>query len=383
MKRRLLILTEIISPYRIPLFNALAQHPQVDLHVVFLAETDPSLRQWQIPKEEIQFSYEVLPSWRKRVGKYNALLNRGVGRALAKAAPQVVLCGGYSYIASWRALLWSRAHKVPFLLWTESTSQEMRRGHAVVERLKREFLHQCSGFVVPGRSAREYLLAHQVKEHVIFTAPNAVDNERFARAAAAALQNAAACRSALALPQRYLLFVGRLVREKGVFELLSAYAKLDESTRRQVGLVFVGDGPSRPQLQEQASLISPGAIRFPGFAQREQLATYYALAEMLVLPTYTDTWGLVVNEAMACGLPVILSRVAGCVADLLREDWNGLLVSPRDVSSLTSAMRSLVNQPELRATMGANSLQLISRYSPNDWSAGIARMVEVTQTKHD
>ena len=96
MRRRLVILTEIISPYRIPLFNALAQHPEVDLHVIFLAETDPSLRQWQIYKEEIDFSCQVLPSWRKRVGRYNVLLNRDVGRALVEAAPDVILCGGYN-----------------------------------------------------------------------------------------------------------------------------------------------------------------------------------------------------------------------------------------------------------------------------------------------
>jgi hypothetical protein len=132
MKRRLVILTEIISPYRIPLFNALAQHAEVDLHVVFLAETDVNLRQWQIYKEEIRFSYQVLPSWRRRVGRYNALLNRGVGRALGKAAPDVILCGGYNYVASWQALFWARMHNVPFFLWSESNVQDLRRGHALV-----------------------------------------------------------------------------------------------------------------------------------------------------------------------------------------------------------------------------------------------------------
>ncbi len=136
MKRRLVILTEIISPYRIPLFNALAQNPEIDLHVIFLAETDPSLRQWQVYKEEIKFSYGVLPSWRKRLGKYNVLLNRGLARALSAAAPDVVLCGGYSYVASWQALRWARAHDVPFLLWSESNLQDFRRGHALVEFLK-------------------------------------------------------------------------------------------------------------------------------------------------------------------------------------------------------------------------------------------------------
>jgi glycosyltransferase involved in cell wall biosynthesis len=377
MKRRLVILTEIISPYRIPLFNDLARRAELDLHVIFLAETDPTLRQWRVYKKEIQFSYQVLPSWRKRIGRYNLLLNGGVVRALVASAPDVILCGGYNYVASWQALVWARGRTVPFVLWSESNSQDLRRGYAPVEFLKREFLSKCTGFLVPGRAAQEYLCVHKkVKEEVIFTAPNAVDNDLFATAAAASRQNVAALRRELDLPERYFLFTGRLVREKGVFELLSAYAKLDESVRQQVGLVFVGDGVSRQLLEAQAASVSPGEVRFAGFAQREQLAIYYALAEMLVLPTYADTWGLVVNEAMACGLPVIVSRAAGCGSELVRENWNGLSVPPRDVSSLTEAMYSLARQPGLLASMGANSAQHILQYSPEEWSRGIARMVE-------
>ncbi len=378
MRRRLVILTEIISPYRIPLFNELVQNPEVDLQVIFLAETDPTLRQWQVYKEEIRFSFQVLPSWRKRVGKYNLLLNRGLRHALAAAAPQIILCGGYSYVAAWQCMKWARARKIPLVLWSESNAQDQRGRHAAVEFLKHKFVGMCSGFVVPGRSAREYLRSHQVEDRRIFTAPNAVDNELFASSAEVARQNAGALRRELALPERYFLFVGRLVREKGVFELLAAYAKLDELTRQQVGLVFVGDGPCREALERQASLVSPGVIRFAGFAQRERLAAYYALAETFILPTYTDTWGLVVNEAMACGLPVILSRAAGCAADLVSENWNGLLVTPKDELSLRLAMKEIAGQSSLRANMGANSAQRISGYSPAEWSMGIAAMVATT-----
>ena len=377
MRRRLVILTEIISPYRIPLFNALVEHEEVDLHVIFLAETDPTLRDWHVYKNEIRFSYEVLPSWRKRFGRYNWLLNRGVGRALSKSVPDLILCGGYNYVASWESLVWARVHGVPFILWSESNARDLRRRHVPVELLKRAFLTKCSGFVVPGKPAQEYLESEKnIREDLIFTAPNAVDNDLFAASAAVARRDVAGHRRSLGLPERYFLFVGRLVREKGVFELLSAYAKLDESMRRQTGLVFVGDGVCRGRLQEEAVAISPGVVRFAGFAQREQLATYYALAEMLVLPTYADTWGLVVNEAMACGLPVILSRAAGCAADLLKENWNGVLIPPRDVESLTAAMRELADQPELCATMGANSAQHILNYSPKEWSRGIAQLVD-------
>jgi glycosyltransferase involved in cell wall biosynthesis len=247
-----------------------------------------------------------------------------------------------------------------------------------VEFLKKEFLSRCSGFVVPGQSAHEYLSAHRIKEGVIFTALNAVDNDLFASAAAVARENAATRRPELGLPERYFLFVGRLVPEKGVFDLLSAYAKLSPNVRRQIGLVFVGDGVSRRQLEDQAASISPGIIKSAGFAQREQLAAYYALAQALVLPTYTDPWGLVVNEAMACGLPVIVSRVAGCAADLVKEDWNGLLIPPGDVQSLTAALESLATRQDLQTMMGVNSVQHIAHYSPEAWSLGIARAIGMT-----
>jgi 1,2-diacylglycerol 3-alpha-glucosyltransferase len=376
MKRRLVIVTEIISPYRIPLFNALAQNPDVDLHVIFLGDTDPKLRQWQVYKQEINFSYQVLPSWRKRIGKYNALLNFGIQKALEQSAPEVVLCGGYSYIASWQALRWARRNRVRFLLWSESNLQDMRRRYRFVEFLKKQFLKRSDGFVVPGTSALEYLRAQGIGESRISIAPNAVDNDLFAKAAGSARRNALALRREHALPDRYFLFVGRLVREKGIFELISAYSNLSEQLRREIGLVFVGDGEARQELQSFGSSISPGNVRFVGFVQREQLGAYYGLAAALVLPTYTDTWGMVVNEAMACGLPVIVSRAAGCAADLVHENRNGLLVTTRDVHSLETAIGTLAQRRDLCEAMGACSSQHIQSYSPEEWSASIARTIQ-------
>jgi 1,2-diacylglycerol 3-alpha-glucosyltransferase len=371
MKRRTVILTEIISPYRIPLFNALARHREMDLHVIFLAETDPGLRQWKIYKDEIQFSYEVLPSWRKQWGRYNIVLNRGLERSLSAAAPDAIVCGGYNYAASWQALMWARRQKVRFLLWSESHLHELRPNRPLVEFLKTEFLNRCDGFLVPGRAAHEYLVARRIKQEIIFTAPNAVDNRLFASTAAKTRSHEVRSRQELNLPDRYFLFAGRLVREKGVFELVKAYAKLDEQLREQVGLVFAGDGACRPELESKAATVSPGTIRFVGFAHREQLAAYYALAEMLILPTHSDTWGLVVNEAMACGLPVIVSRAAGCQPDLVRENWNGHAVPAMDEARLTWAMNRLATQPEVRRMMGANSECHISRFSPSEWSEGV------------
>ena len=373
MSTRLVILTEIIAPYRIPVFNALAQRGDVDLHVIFLSETDPTMRHWNIYKDDIRFSYEVLSSWRRRLGRYHLLLNWGVGKALRRASPERIVCGGYSYAASWRALSWAAARRVPFLLWLESTGYDRRHEYFPVEYLKRMFLKGCDAFVVPGRSSLSYVREFGVPDSHIFTAPNAVANDFFAQRTAALKRREA--RPARKLPGRYFLFVGRLVPEKGVFDLLEAYAKLGPDLRSEVSLVFVGSGCAEQDLIARSKAIEPGSVHFAGFAQKEELAEFYALADMLILPTHTDPWGLVVNEAMACGLPVISTTVAGCADDLVQDGWNGRLVAPRDVAQLSAAMDSLARNPELRSEMGNHSRERIALYSPQAWAEGLATAV--------
>jgi glycosyltransferase involved in cell wall biosynthesis len=378
MNVRLVILTEIISPYRIPVFNALAQHPEIDLHVIFLAETDSSMREWRVYTDEIQFSYEVLPSWRQRLGKHNLLINRNVGGALTKAGPNIILCGGYNYPASWQALRWAKRNDVPFLLWCESTAGDRRNLHWVVEGLKQTFLNDCAGFVVPGNSALEYVRRMTGSEN-IFLAPNAVDIHLFAAQSAAAMMNPR-LRGELGLPDRFLLYVGRLVRAKGVLDLLEAYASLEPQVRSELGLVFAGDGPLRAELEAAARSIFPGCVHFAGFVDRDELPSYYSLAECLVLPTHSDTWGMVVNEAMACGLPVICSRIAGCAADLVRS--NGLLVSPSNISELGAAMQEMAADSGLRARMSVESRRLIQNYSPEYCAEGIAGAALSVGSRH-
>jgi glycosyltransferase involved in cell wall biosynthesis len=369
---RLIVITEIIAPYRIPVFNALAQQPGIDLHVIFLAETDPTQRQWLIPKEEIQFSFEVLPSWRRRIRGHNLLLNWGMDSALHLASPDAIVCGGYNYLASWEALRWARRNHVPFLLWVESTSRDLRSGSIFLESLKRKFLEQCDGFVVAGQSSSEYLKSYGVPEGAIFTASNAVDTNFFSQAAQQARLYAGKNRQSLHLPDRYFLFVGRLLKQKGVFDLLDAYATLAPELRKQISLVFAGDGNVRTELEKRAAVITPGFVQIAGFLQREALAVFYALADAFVFPTHSDPWGLVVNEAMACGLPVICSSAAGCSADLV-DRQNGRIVCPGSVDDLATSLNELANDPQVRSSMSQASARKIEDYSPEVCAAGIVR----------
>jgi glycosyltransferase involved in cell wall biosynthesis len=373
---KLVIVTEIIAPYRIPVFNALALRREIDLHVIFLSENDPGLRQWRVYKDEIKFQYDVLPSWRQRFGRYNLLINRGVLSALNKIGPDAVLCGGYNYLASWESAYWTRVHRVPLLLWSESTALDRRRGHRLVEFMKARFLNLCGAFVVPGKSSLKYLKDLGVSDRRIFTAPNAVDIGLFAALAEEAGRAESEVRTRLSLPLRYFLYVGRLVQAKGVFDLVEAYALLDDEIRSKVGLVLVGNGADRSELMERASRIAPGTIQFPGFVQREGLPEFYALADALILPTHSDTWGLVVNEAMSCGLAVISTSVAGCAADLVQDDWNGFVVPPGDVSQLAAAMARVAVDSGLRIEMGSNSRERVEAYSPAAWAEGLVKAVQ-------
>ena len=344
------------------------------MHVIFLSETDATQRDWLVYKDEIAFSYSVLPSRRWRMRGYHCLLNWGMRAALRRQAPDVVVCGGYSYLASWTAQAWARRRQVRFLAWVESTLKDKRRGHLVVERLKRRFMDGCNGFVVPGRASAEYVKSYGRQDSEIFVAPNAVDNERFSRGAQAA-RDRAGSRNLLGVPQRFFLFVGRLVKAKGVFDLLEAYGQLAPELRAEWGLVFAGDGPARKQLEKRAARIG-GEVVFAGFVQRDQLASYYGLADVLVFPTYSDTWGLVVNEALACGLPVIAARAAGCADDLVQDGCSGYLLDAGNVAQLRAAMEKLAQEPELRREMGRRGREIIANYSPEACAEGLALAAE-------
>jgi len=371
---RLVVVTEIIAPYRIPAFNALARRPELELHVLFLSENDPVLRQWRVYKDEIRFQYAVLPSWRHRLGKYNVLINRGMQSTLNKIRPNVVMCGGYNYFASWQSAFWAQSRRIPLLLWSESTALDERKRYRLVEFLKARFLSLCTAFVVPGKSSLQYLKDLGVSNHYIFTAPNSVDLSFFSKAAEAAQGDRSQVRRRLALPPRYFLYVGRLVRAKGVFDLLEAYSRLDDQLRSSIGLVFVGDGPARQEVMERASRVS-GEVRFYGFVHREGLPEFYASADALIFPTHSDTWGLVVNEAMSCGLPIIVTQVAGCVADLVEDNWNGFVIPPQNPEQLAEAMARLANDPALEAEMSSRSRERIAAYSPEAWAQGMVNAV--------
>ncbi|HXA52021.1 MAG TPA: glycosyltransferase, partial [Candidatus Acidoferrum sp.] len=166
-----------------------------------------------------------------------------------------------------------------------------------------------------------------------------------------------------------------LAPEKNIDGLIRAYAAYREAGGG-AALVIVGDGPERAALQRMAEESQYAEdIHFEGMKNAEEIAVYYAFANCFVLPSVREPWGLVVNEAMAAGLPVIVSRRCGCAEDLVIHNRNGYVFDPEDLDHLRAAMLSFDRHPEKTALMGMQSREIIGGYSPEVWASEVARSV--------
>lgn len=344
---RVVLLTEIPAPYRIPLFNALAE--RADLRVVFLRERNPE-RPFDLHRDELRFSWEVLPGRDVTVRGRWIVLNASVARRL-RGADAVVL-GGWNQPAFLEAAVWARARRIPALFWVESTGADARSGR--LERQKRRLLGAAGGFVVPGSASRAYLESLGVPAHRITTAPNAVDPAIFG--AAARMRTNGPCR---------ILAVARLSPEKGIDVLVRAADGLDAE------IVVAGGGPEEGRLRRMAG---PN-VRLLGNVARDDLAQVYADADVAVVPSRSDTWGMALNEAALAGLPLVATTAVGGAHDLVEDGVNGFRVPPDDPEALRGALQRLVEDETFRHAAGARSRELVARFTPEAWADAVARAV--------
>ncbi|MGB3649802.1 MAG: glycosyltransferase family 4 protein [Rivularia sp. (in: cyanobacteria)] len=374
-KTKAIILTEIISPYRIPPFNYLAQDEEIDLTVFFFAETE-SRRSWLVEKQKIQFNYQVL--WGLQLGKsYQSapiFLNPDVIHQLWKQQPDVIICGGWHHFSYWLAFVYARMTKTPLLIWSESTLKDERAVSNFKHKLKSWIVNQADGYIVPGKAQKDYLVDLGAKQGRIYIAPNAVDSDFFTNEAQRYRQQKIMWKEKLGIDGCVILYVGRLIDEKGIPELLEAFAKL--SPHKQVTLVIVGDGSRSQNYHSYTQQNQLDNVVFTGFQPQSALPQYYGIADIFVFPTRSDPWGLVLNEAMAAGLPIICSDAAGAAPDLVVNGENGYLVPVGDVNKLSEALQILIEDESLRKKMGSHSQEIIANYTPQKMALGLKEAIQ-------
>ena len=355
---RIALLTEIPAPYRVPLFNALAEQPDVELRVFFLARTDPR-RSYRVHDDEHRFEEETLGGLELRPGGRWLVLSPRVLRALQRFRPDAVIVGGWNQPAFLLALLWGRARRVPVVSWVESTARDARSGAPPLELAKRALIRSFAGFVVPGRASADYLGAFGVPPERIAVAPNAVDPTIF-------LDRVDRIRDGRPANERCsFLYTGRLEPEKNVGALVEAVRDLDAE------LVVAGTGSEEAALRR----LAPPNVRFTGNVDRDELPALYAAADAYVLPSVSEQWGMTLNEAALAGLPIVATDAAGAAYELVDDEVNGFRIPAHDPQALRRALERLASDPAFRARAGARSRELGLRLSPEAWAEAVANFV--------
>ncbi len=292
----------------------------------------------------------------------------------SRLQPAVVLVPGYYNPPALSLALWGKLHGKKTVLMTESAEQDHTRS-TWKESLKGLLIRSLFDWAVAGGQAhKRYLDKLGFRRDRVAGFYDVVDNSFFQeRVRNVRLR----CQpSDFGLPSPYFLYVGRFAEEKNLSGLLTAYIAF----RRSGGsgpLVLVGGGPLEGELRRQAELSGfADNIHFPGLKSAAELPPYYAFARCFVLPSTREPWGLVVNEALASSLPVIVSSRCGCAEDLVESGANGWTFDPAQPDELTACLHRMdrSGEEELRC-MARRSSEIVARFSPAAWASEVARVV--------
>ena len=304
-----------------------------------------------------------------------------VWRKLDELNPDTVLVPGYYTLPGIAAAVWARMRQRTSVLMTESAAYDHPRS-GWKELFKGWLLRALFQWaVVGGKDHVAYLHQLHFPADRITGFYDVVDNAFFEKGTAALRQASSAAENGL--PNGYFLYVGRLAPEKNVRGLFASWL-IYRSAGGTLPLVLAGDGPERITLEQLcAQSTFGGDVIFTGLRNSEELLPLYAFASCFVIASTREPWGLVVNEAMAAGLPVIVTDRCGCAADLVRNTGTGYIVSAGNERSLAHAMHRIANlDEEERHAMGRAAQERIRIYSPERFGLSVAGIVDATSRTH-
>ncbi|MFZ0916544.1 MAG: glycosyltransferase [Candidatus Udaeobacter sp.] len=316
-----------------------------------------------------------------------AQLRQAFCSMLGQATPDVVAVNGWNNFGSMAAANCCMDRRIPMVVMSESARQDEARTWWK-EMIKRRIVDFYSAALAGGQRHVEYLVELGMPRDRIFTGYDVVDNEYFRQKAEEIRSQTSEVRQKYALPENYFLASARFIEKKNLPTLIRAYAEYRDRSRGTGvtdpgyngvpwGLVLLGDGPMRETLNSQLSVLNLHShVHLPGFKQYDQLPVYYALANAFVHASQTEQWGLVVNEAIASGLPVIVSERCGCVPELVQG--NGFTFNPMDEDELASLLfRMAMLSEDDRKRLGDASYKIAANFSPERFGKGLEQATQL------
>lgn len=360
----ILILSSHPIQYQAPLFKAINEEGSIYPLVYFFNNTnndgsyDPEFGKkikWDLPLLD-GYDYKFAS---KKFEVFNLIFRR-------RPKFDAILIFGWNSLSIIFAYFASLISGTKILLRAESPlSQEVLK-KGILQKIKRVllgvFFKGVGGFLCIGEENKKFYKFLGVPDGKLFFAPYAVDNERFFADAKKYLPQKEEIRKKLNIKEaaKVILFAGKLIDKKRPFDLLRAYENLAIENK---AIIFVGEGGLRDKLEKYVGDKKIQNVHFVGFKNQTEIGEYYAAADIFVLPSgIGETWGLVVNEAMCFGLPVIVSNIVGCAPDLVHHGYNGFIYRTEDFIELSERIYELVTDTEKSREFGKKSLEIIKNY---------------------
>ena len=302
---------------------------------------------------------------------------------LEEIMPDVIFLYGYSDDSMRRAKQWAEKRKIATVLLSDSNAFDKKR-YKVFELIKSLFVSRFDAAFVGGTSSEEYLRSLGIPSERIVYGFDVVDTEFLDKVVIENTKNPTQVRQKWGLPDNYFLFVGRLIPEKNIPNLLIAYEKYVSLLGQELSpwyLVICGSGPEEEKIKlliQNLPEVARENICLHGYIKQPEIMDFFSFASCFVLPSVSESWGLVVNEAMACGVPVIVSNKSGCARDLVSENTNGWSFQPDDVDALVNLMIKITRMDKpARTALGICGKEQISKWGLARFSHGALESAQI------
>jgi len=387
-KLRLLAIGTHPVQYAVPIFRRMATHPRLDLHVAYCslrgaeAGYDPEFGtqvKWDVPLLD-GYEWTLVPNKGSGAGTFWGLNNPGLRKIIREENFDAVLCyTGYLRASFWVARAAAKRAQAAFLFGADATTLEPRDGKIWKKWVKKVTWPYVFGLadqvIVPSSGTRDLMRSLRIPEDHITLTPYSVDNNWWI--AQAALVDRVIERQKLGLreEEKAILFCAKLQPWKRPMDLLRAFAKANLPDTK---LIFAGEGPQRAELEAESALLGiTASVKFLGFTNQSTLPGLYKVVDLMVLPSSYEPFAVVVNEAMCCGCPVMVSDQVGAARDLIQPIAPDFVFPARNVDALAEKLGAAIRNRERLEQVKEAALKHIKTWSPERNIEATIQAVEI------
>jgi glycosyltransferase involved in cell wall biosynthesis len=354
------------------LFAISQKTKEFEFHVLQMARTEATRTKiGAIDESYHQYNYDLLyddflektPFW----GKFSKIFSK-----IRSFKADIVVLPGYFDPSTWPIYIYCKLVGIKTIMFLDSGEADNKKVW-YKELIKKFIIKLTNGFISIGPATDHYLLKLGAKQSQILMSRNALDNNEIRRQFELSIESLAERKSKLGLSKFNFIFVGRLLDVKNLFIMLEAFdiASKKHKEGTDWGFILVGDGPLENALKEFVKNREIPSVKFLPPCEWIEVPWNISLADSLILASYSETWGFVVNEALICGKPVIVSNHCGCASSLVKEgkNGNGYTFSPYNTNELADKMIKMMDNTDKFGAMGKKSVEIIKDFSPEKVAA--------------